>query len=79
MKSVGLAMMIPGVLLFVFGLIDLIGSFVGFDLWGTMGISLPGVVWHYSAYIELLIGGVLAQQGWARMMAGDLPSSEGAV
>ncbi len=76
MKQVGLALLIPGVLIFLFGLVDLIGSFVGFDLWGTLGVGLPGILWSYSAYIELVVGGALAQQGWSRLSAGDLPSSQ---
>ena len=49
-------MKIVGILIIVFGLVDLIGSFTGFDLWGTIGIQLPEVIWRYSAYIEIAIG-----------------------
>ncbi len=49
-------MKIVGILIIVFGLVDLIGSFTGFDLWGTIGIELPEVIWRFSAYIEIAIG-----------------------
>ena len=49
-------MKIVGILIILFGLVDLIGSFTGFDLWGTIGIQLPEVIWRYSAYIEIAIG-----------------------
>lgn len=71
MKQAGLVMLGVGGLLFVIGLIDLFGSFGGFDLWGTMGIHLPGVLWEYSAYIEILAGGALIQQGRSRMGGGS--------
>ena len=32
---------IIGALLVVFGVVDLAGSFAGFDLWGTLGVTLP--------------------------------------
>ena len=49
-------MKILGILLILFGLVDLIGSFTGFDLWGTIGIQLPDIIWQYSAYIEMIVG-----------------------
>jgi uncharacterized membrane protein YphA (DoxX/SURF4 family) len=67
MKSVGLALLIPGVLLFGFGAVDLLGSFGGFDVWEKLGVELPGVLWSYSAYIELIAGAALVQQGRSRM------------
>jgi len=40
------------------------GSFTGFDLWGTLGIQLPEIIWKYSAYIEIAIGyGVMSLFG----------------
>ncbi len=45
-----------GIALIIFALVDFIGSYAGFDLWGSMGISLPDVVWQYSAFIEGGIG-----------------------
>lgn len=49
-------MKIVGILIILFGVIDLGGSFAGFDLWGTMGIQLPEMIWKYSSYIEIAIG-----------------------
>lgn len=49
-------MKIVGILIILFGIVDLIGSFTGFDLWGTIGIELPELIWRYSAYIEIAIG-----------------------
>ena len=63
MKS---ALKIIGVLLFVMGLVDVIGSYMDFDLWGgVFGIELPEVVWRYSAYLELLAGYLLFKAGKA--------------
>lgn len=49
-------MKIIGILIMLFGLVDLVGSFTGFDLWGTIGVQLPELLWKYSAYIEIAIG-----------------------
>lgn len=49
-------MKILGVLLILFGATDLIGSYMDFDLWGTIGIQLPDIVWQYSPYIEIILG-----------------------
>ena len=57
------AVKIIGILLIVFGLVDLIGSFVGFDLWGVIGIHLPDLLWKYSSYIEMIAGYGLMQLG----------------
>jgi hypothetical protein len=55
---------IIGILLFVIGLVDLIGSYTGFDLWtGFLGIELPELVWRYSAYGELGLGYLLFSFG----------------
>lgn len=44
---------IAGGLLVTFGLLDLIGSFVGLDVWGEwIGLDLPGVIWACTAYIK---------------------------
>ena len=57
-------MKIVGILIILFGLVDLIGSFTGFDLWGTIGIHLPDIIWKYSAYIEIAIGyGIMSFSG----------------
>lgn len=50
-------MKIAGIFLIIIGLVDLIGSYSGFDLWGGfLNIQLPELLWRYSAYIELLAG-----------------------
>jgi hypothetical protein len=51
------ALKILGFALIGFGLVDLVGSFTGFDLWGDfLKISLPDIIWTYSAYIEMILG-----------------------
>jgi len=50
---------IIGALLVVFGVVDLAGSFAGFDLWGTLGVTLPELLWKYSAYLEIGAGALL--------------------
>lgn len=53
-------MKIVGILIILFGVVDLAGSFVGFDLWGgIIGINLPDLLWTYSAYIEIALGFVV--------------------
>jgi len=54
---------IIGILLMAFGATDLIGSYAGFDLWGTLGVQLPDAIWKYSSYIELGLGYVLMKLG----------------
>ena len=49
-------MKIIGALLIIFGLVDLIGSYTEFDLWGTIGIVLPDLLWRYSSFIEIGLG-----------------------
>ena len=45
-------MLIIGGLLFLFGLVDLIGSWSGFDIWiDWIKVDLPEVVWRFSAWI----------------------------
>jgi hypothetical protein len=60
-----LALMAIGGFLVVFGLVDLVGSFAGFDLWGTIGIYLPEIIWKFSAYIEIAAGYALFKLGVA--------------
>ena len=49
-----------GIILIVIGLVDLGGSYMDFDLWGGfVGIELPELLWKYSGYIEIAIGGFL--------------------
>lgn len=49
-------LLVLGVALIIFGLVDLGGSYADFDLWGKLGIQLPDVIWKYSSYIELALG-----------------------
>lgn len=65
-------MKIAGIILIVIGLVDLIGSYAGFDLWGTMGIQLPDVLWKFSSYIEIVAGYMLFKAG----SGGDAPEGE---
>ena len=57
-----------GGFLVLFGLVDLIGSFAQFDLWGTLGVQLPDAIWSFSAWIEIAVGAFLIKLG--------LPDSE---
>ncbi|MHC4515421.1 MAG: hypothetical protein ACYTGW_01270 [Planctomycetota bacterium] len=65
-------MVIIGGVLFLFGLVDLIGSFADFDLWGSMGVELPEFLWKFSAWIEIIIGALLFKLG-KRAKADDSP------
>jgi len=56
-------MKILGILLMIFGAVDLGGSYMDFDLWGTIGIQLPDMIWKFSSYIELGLGYFLMQMG----------------
>lgn len=49
-----------GILLMVVGVVDLVGSYADFDLWGGfVGINLPEFLWQFSAYIEIALGYML--------------------
>ena len=53
-------MKIIGGLLIAFGLLDMIGSFTGLDVWGEwIGVNLPEAIWSFTAYIEIGIGYLL--------------------
>ena len=53
-------MKIAGIIFILIGLVDLIGSYTGFDLWGGfLGLDLPEFFWTYSAYIEMILGYLL--------------------
>ena len=55
---------IIGGLLVAFGLVDMIGSFTGLDVWGEwIGVELPEVIWSFTAYIEMGIGYSLLKLG----------------
>lgn len=57
-------MKIVGCLFIAFGLLDLIGSFTGLDVWGDwIGVALPEAIWSFTAYIELGIGYLLFNLG----------------
>ena len=57
-------MKIVGGLLIAFGLLDLVGSFAGIDVWSDwIGVALPEAVWSFSAYIELGLGFWLFRRG----------------
>jgi len=57
-------MKIFGIILIAFGLIDLVGSYADFDLWGGfLGINLPDFLWNISSYIEIGIGYLLMKFG----------------
>ena len=59
-----LVLMAIGGLFIAFGLVDLIGSFADFDLWGGfLGVQLPEILWKYSAYLEIIIGYVIFNAG----------------
>ena len=58
-----MALKIIGVLLIVFGLVDLVGSFADFDLWMEIGVELPELLWRFSAYIEIALGYFLFKLG----------------
>jgi hypothetical protein len=55
---------IIGGLLVAFGLVDMIGSFTGLDVWGEwIGVGLPEAIWSFTAYIEMGIGYFLLKLG----------------
>lgn len=57
-------MKIAGFIFIAIGLVDLIGSYAGFDLWGGfLGINLPEFLWQISSYIELAVGYGLIKLG----------------
>ena len=57
-------MKIIGGVFIAFGLLDLIGSFTGLDVWGQwVGINLPEIIWKFTAYIEMGVGYFLLTLG----------------
>ncbi len=57
-------MKIIGVIIIAIGLVDLVGSYAGFDLWGGfLGVNLPDILWKFSAYIELIVGYLIFNLG----------------
>ena len=50
-------MKIAGIILIIFGFIDVGGSWLGFDLWtDIIGINLPNWLWHITGYAEIGLG-----------------------
>ena len=48
---------IAGAVLVLFGLFDMLGSWGGIDVWGdVIGITLPEIIWRFTAYIEIGLG-----------------------
>jgi len=46
-----------GILIIVFGLVDMAGSYLEFDVWTDyIGVQLPAIVWKFSAYAEIALG-----------------------
>ena len=58
-----MALKIIGVLLILFGAVDLVGSHAEFDLWGTLGVALPEFLWRISAWVEIALGYLLFKLG----------------
>jgi len=57
-------MKIAGIILIIFGIVDVGGSWLGFDLWTDfIGIELPYWVWFFSGYVELGLGYFLFNLG----------------
>ena len=53
-----------GGLLIAFGLVDMIGSWTGLDVWTEwIGVHLPEFIWSFTAYIEIGIGYTLLKLG----------------
>ena len=50
---------IIGGLLILVGVVDFAGSYMDFDLWGTLGVPLPEFVWRYSHFIAGGLGLVI--------------------
>lgn len=72
-----MAMMAVGGALCLFGLVDFIGSFAGFDLWGGfLGIQLPETLWKFSAYLELIAGYFIFKTGMASSEESDSSTQE---
>lgn len=49
----------------LWGIADLIMGLQGKDLWATVGITLPALVWQYSHYIAIVLGGIIFSMGGA--------------
>ena len=70
-------MKIIGGLLIAFGLVDVIGSFAGLDVWGEwIGVNLPEAIWSFTAYIEMGLGYFLISLGSKAADDGGSPVAE---
>ena len=59
-----MALKIVGFIFIAIGLVDMIGSWTGFDLWTDfIGVDLPPAIWQFTAYIEIGIGYFLLKLG----------------
>ena len=59
-----MALRIIGGLLIAFGVVDVVGSFLGLDVWNDwFGVDLPAAIWSFTAYIEMGIGYLLYSLG----------------
>jgi hypothetical protein len=69
-------MKIIGILLVAFGLVDFIGSWNEYDVWKVwFNIELPGILGHFSAYIEMAIGYFLIRLGSKATKKAEQPAS----
>ena len=67
-------MKIIGGILIAFGLVDMIGSFTGLDVWGEwIGVDLPEAIWQFTAYIEIGAGYLIFKFG---SKSADVPADE---
>jgi len=57
---------ILGIIIILFGVVDLVGSYAGFDVWTDyIGVTLPEILWKFSSYIEIAIGYFIMTMGSA--------------
>ena len=67
-----------GIILVVFGVIDILGAwFFEFDLWGdVIGITLPEIIWTFSGYIEVGVGWLILRAGAGEADTGEADTGE---
>ena len=57
-------MKIVGIILIIVGVVDVGGSWLGFDLWRSiLGFDLPWIIWFFSGWVELGLGYFLFNLG----------------